>query len=165
MPSAEIWEEFPVVALLALFLLLIGAGARMMFHELRTWQKEQDMARETEREKQRAWQEEQDTKTETARAAREKRAEEELSRRDAQWQNFFERMNNGNLDTIGKLTQVNRQLVERIDTLTVVMREHDGFVRERLPGGAAVDQPIEMVDGTGRGSSRALDRAGKRGKV
>ena len=154
LPGAEIWKDFPVFGMLALFLGIIGWGARAMVRELRGWQREQDAERAQERQEQREWQEKQDEKLEAARAARDEKAAEQERKRDQQWQEFFAKMNNGNLDTIGKLTEVNRQLVERIDALTVVVRDHDGFVREHMPPEAEA-----VFEGPGRG----VKPVGKRG--
>jgi hypothetical protein len=123
MPGSEIWAQLPVVAVLGLFLVLLGNMARLAFHELSQWQTEQNTAREQEREKQRVWME-----------CQEYHSEEERRVRDKSWQQFFERLNAGNQSAINQLSVVSNRMVERIDALTLAITDHDQYVRRNVVG-------------------------------
>lgn len=107
MPPESLWVQFSVVAILALVIVVI-------WRELKNFVNEQDLKRETEREKQRIWQAEQN----------------QLS--DERWQSFLKSMQNEWLAQDGISTNVQQQLIKKIDDLLKEFRIHDECMREGI---------------------------------
>lgn len=81
MPSAEIWTQFPLIAVIVACIAALGLGARKFWREFTDWSDRQDVKREAEREKQRTWQE------------RLLEKQEEINeRREARWQEIYKQM-------------------------------------------------------------------------
>lgn len=121
MPSADLWEQFPVIGIIMLFMVAIGFGLRVIFREITAWQDTQDKKRDDERQKQRDWE-----------AAQERAAEQERRARDLNWQSFFEKLNqqnreaiNGNSEALEQLIGVNRELISKFEAIYNKLVEHD----------------------------------------
>ena len=128
LPPASLWEQYSVIGILALILIVIGYLARRMFLDFVKWQDEQDLKKAEERKTQRLWQESQSVK-----------AEDERVQRDQNWQAFFERINGENSLSINRLAEVHAKLVDRIDAMTqrmdaitVKLTEHDAWVKSNV---------------------------------
>jgi len=57
MPPVDTWAQYPLIAVIALVIILLATGVRKFWIEFTAWQDRQDAKRDEEREKQRAWQE------------------------------------------------------------------------------------------------------------
>lgn len=122
-PSADIWVQYSVIAILFVCVVLIAGAFYKLWKDLISWQEKQNAARDAEREKQREWEASQ-AKT-----------------RDANWQSFLQTMQAQWLANDKRNNEVLVQLVSRIDELTVSINNHDTFVRasgsntaDRAPG-------------------------------
>lgn len=91
-PPASIWEQYSVVAIIVLFLVVLGFGVRAAWKELRTWLKEQDEARASERKVQREWETEQNRLREEAMDKREAAHQAEAFKQAEMWRAYFVRM-------------------------------------------------------------------------
>jgi predicted Holliday junction resolvase-like endonuclease len=128
LPTASIWEQFAVIAVMVLVVALLGYGAVKVFREFTKWQTEQNVQREKDQETQRQWEE-----------SREAKLDREMRERNQTWQEFFKRINDDNVEAIKQMTVVYGKLVEQIDCVLQGMQSinekvssHDQFARQGL---------------------------------
>ena len=111
MPPESLWKEYSLIGILVLAAGVIAAAFYRLWHELLAWLETQDKKREIERDKQREWEAEQ------------------MKLRDAQWQAFIQAMQDGWLEQNVRNSDVLKDVVEKINDLTIAMNNHDTWVR------------------------------------
>ena len=111
MPPEELWLQYSVVGILILAAGIIAAAFYRLWRELLAWIEKQDVKRDQERDKQREWEAQQ--------------AEE----RNAEWQEFLRQMQERWLQQDYKNAQVIEHLIEKIESLTMAVNNHDAYVR------------------------------------
>ena len=142
-PSASIWEQYTVIAIIVLVFIAVAYGVRAFWREWarnqaiereyqRTIQDEQDAKREAEREQQRVWQSEQNVKREQDEAKRDTFRETEQGKRDDMWRKFFEKMDDRSRAEQARSNEILSELVKEIGAMTLELRQHDVWARQAL---------------------------------
>ncbi|MCC6147418.1 MAG: hypothetical protein IT308_07615 [Anaerolineaceae bacterium] len=121
LPPASLWEQYSVIAILVLVFVVLAVAGKAAFKEFRTWQTEQDGKREKERETQRGWEAEQN-----------KLREVEQHKRDEMWRTFFNQLQERQSEDTRKTNEILGKLVERMDAVTIELREHDIWAHEAI---------------------------------
>lgn len=121
-PPADIWSQFPIIAILAITTLLIAGAFYKLWKELLSWQDKQEKARAAERALQDAKRDDEREKQRDWEAAQTKA-------RDLQWQNFLRTQQEQWVANDQRNAAVLARLVARIDDLAVSINNHDTFVR------------------------------------
>lgn len=121
-PPADIWSQFPIVAILVLSTLLIAGAFYKLWKDLLAWQDKQEIARAAERAQQ-------DAKRDEEREKQREWEAEQAKARDQQWQNFLRTMQDQWVANDRRNSAVLERLVARIDDLTVSINNHDTYVR------------------------------------
>ncbi len=128
LPTASIWEQFAVIGVLVLVIVILGYGAEKLFEKITKWQVDLDKQRAEEQEKQRVWEE-----------AREAKLDREMRERNSTWQEFFKKINDDNVKAINQMTAMYEKLVDPINcvlqgmqNLTNKVENHDQFARHGL---------------------------------
>lgn len=121
MPEASIWEQYTLVAVIVVIMVGLYTGVVRIWKMAREAQQEENVKRDQEREKQRAWQAEQNALREV-----------EQSKRDKDFQNFYERANTQQISAISANSQILSRLVDQMQAVTLELRQHDTWARERL---------------------------------
>jgi len=139
MPSATIWDQYTLIAVIVVIMVGLYTGVIRIWKMAREAQKEDreveyqkrerersvdNLERKKEKEDQRAWQTEQN-------ALREK----EQAQRDQTWREFFERNTASQTKAIIANSEILAQLVTQLQALTLDIRQHDTWARERLGSG------------------------------
>ena len=130
-PPADIWYQFPVIAILAITTLLIAGAFYKLWNDLLSWQDRQEKARAAERALQ-------DAKRDDEREKQRQWESEQARARDLQWQNFLRTQQEQWVANDRRNSAVLERLVSRIDDLAVSINSHDTFVRA---SSGAVDRP------------------------
>ncbi len=131
LPSGEIWNLFPSLAVIVLVMAVVFGGLFVIWREYRTWMEKQDKKRAEERKEQRLWEEQQD------------------ALRDERWRNFIGDMqeaasredekNRGQMadmaTSINTLADNSRKMAETVDGLIKTVMG----LSDTLTGHIAVD--------------------------
>ena len=131
MPPVTIWDQFEVVGILLVFILVFGYALYRLLGEYTTWQT-------AESKEQRVWQETQFEKRETENKAQrawyegmERKREEEQGQRDRQWQQFYAEIANQQARQSRDNNEVLSKLISRIDALTDGITSHEKSSKAR----------------------------------
>jgi len=112
-PSADVWNQYTIVAILLFCAGLIAAAFYRLWRELLKWMGEQNAERVLERDKQREWEAEQS----------------ELQ--DERWQLFLTKQQEEWFKQDGRHTEVLIHMIEKMDDLIKAVHDHDLWVRTK----------------------------------
>lgn len=123
LPPASLWEQYSVVGILILVMVLIGLAARWIFREYRVWQSDEQV-------KQRAWQDEQSQIQRDWQSEQNKIRDAEQLKRDERWQEQVKNMSVNQAEQDRQTAAVLGKVLERMDALTLVLTLHDERQKE-----------------------------------
>ena len=130
LPPVSLWEQFSVIVILALILIVIGLLARRMFKDFVEWQNQQDKKRDEEREKQDKKRDEEREKQRQWMEMQEQKNEEGRIARDKDWQAFFTQMESSTFRQIDQLTISSLKLANQVERVTELLSEHDSWAKK-----------------------------------
>jgi len=114
MPSASIWDQYAVAAILFVVVCVIGLAGWRAFREFRGWQT-------SEYERQRLWYE-----------TMEKKRDESQSKRDLLWQQFYQLIQDHQAKRDRENNEIMSKMISRIDSLTETITMHDRKSAQQL---------------------------------
>ena len=116
MPSTTIWDQYAVAAIVFVVFFFMLLGAYRVFKEYRAWQT-------VENAQQRTWYE-----------AMEKKRDDGQLERDLKWQQFYAQIQDHQAKRDRDNNEILNKLINRIDTLTDSITQHDRKSADRFEG-------------------------------
>jgi flagellar biosynthesis/type III secretory pathway M-ring protein FliF/YscJ len=132
LPTVEVWAQYPLIAVIVLVIVLLGAGARKFWLEFTAWQdkqaaklteeqERQDLRRREERETQRIWEADQN-----------RMREEAQDKRERSWQAVIQQLENRQSENAEQTNKLLGDLVENLNCISRDLRSHDAFARSAI---------------------------------